>query len=500
MKKYFLSIYFGYHDSCITISDQKKILLHLEAERIFRKKHLGITSTTKMEKLIKIGLNYLKLDIKNVSTLYVADWNNQYKKTNVKILGKSFNVILTSHHQNHIGTSYPAGFNDSIIVCADGGSEDGSTKIYLNKNSKIKLIDDLDNTPATGKFFGTLTQMIVADDFERAHHSYPGKTMGLAGTGEESLIFKELIEKNWQEINKLQFKGVDHLLNTFKISLKNPQFWQDKKRRDLAYTGQKYWVDYFFNKLKKYAKLSSNISIVGGCALNVILNSRIRESGLFNHVYVSPISGDSGQSLGAILFHNPNIKASYPFLGRGFGEINEIPEEFLDDLFDNKIVAWYQGRSEIGARALGHRSFLGLPSTLKLKVQLNEVIKGRESFRPVAPMIAFDYVENFFYTNKSSEYMTFSVKAKEITKKLAPAIVHQDGTSRIQTVSENDNPIIFKALIETMKKTGAPILMNTSFNVDGEPIVDTPEDAKKTFKKSRADSLFINGKRYIKNY
>ena len=200
------------------------------------------------------------------------------------------------------------------------------------------------------------------------------------------------------------------------------------------------------------------------------------------------------------MFHNPSIKANYPFLGRGFGKSRESSRYvFFDDLFDEKIIAWYQGRSEIGARALGHRSFLGLASSLKLKKHLNEYVKGREPYRPVAPIIVADYVKDFFETDTSSPFMTFSPKAKKITKELAPAILHSDFTSRIQSLRKSDNPIMYEILMRIMQETGAPIIMNTSFNVCGEPIVDTPGDAIRSFRNSLADVLYINGKRYIQS-
>ena len=203
-----------------------------------------------MEDLLKVGLDYLKISIDQVVKLYVAKWNSPYTTKKVNFLGKNFSIIETSHHKNHIGTSFPAGFSDSIIVCTDGGSEDGSTKIYHQKNNNLKLIEDLDNTPATGKFYGTLTQMIVDPDFEKAHHSYPGRTMGLAGLGSYSAEYSELIKKNWKILNKLNFNGVKKLNNLFGLSQNYKNYWKDEKRRNLAYTGQKYWVDFFFNEIK----------------------------------------------------------------------------------------------------------------------------------------------------------------------------------------------------------------------------------------------------------
>ncbi len=496
---YFLSVYFGFHDSCITISSDIEILLHLEAERVFGKKHMPINSQGMMVALIEIGLKYLSLNIGDIDKLYLAKWNNRFGETNVEILGKKFKPVMTRHHENHIGSSFPSRFKDSLIVCADGGSEDGTSKIYIKKGEAVEFLEDLDDTPMTGKFFGTLTQMIIWPTVGRAHNTYPGKTMGLAALGVQDLELSELVQLHWREINKLYFNGCEQLLDLFGLSKNYNKPWEDERRKNLAFAGQNFWVDSFYKKILSYSNLSKNVSLVGGCALNVVLNTKLLESGAFKNVYISPVSGDPGQSLGAILFYNPKIKCNYPFLGRGFGDLYHVPEQLVQDLLDHKIIAWYQGRSEAGARALGHRSFIGLADSLEMRDKLSQKVKKREPYRPVASIVASEFTEKFFdFESGGSPYMTFSPKVKEITKKLAPAIVHFDGTSRVQTMSDNDNHVLHKVLLEIGNITGVPILMNSSFNVMDEPIVDTPEDAFRNFFNSEADLLYINGKRYEK--
>jgi carbamoyltransferase len=269
----------------------------------------------------------------------------------------------------------------------------------------------------------------------------------------------------------------------------------------LAYTAQKVWVDEFLQIISKYKHLSENVSLVGGCALNVSLNSAIAKSGWFKNVYVSPVSGDSGQSLGAILFQFPNIKCDYPYLGCGFGSLKNnanLISQVTKDLLKNKIVAWYQGRSEIGARALGHRSFLGIPNPIEMKIKLSEQVKGREPYRPVAAILTEEFLPRFTSELTPSPYMTFAPTVKNKIKENLPAVVHYDDTSRIQTIKKSDNPILHDILTEIGKITGYPVLMNSSFNVGGEPIVYTPKDALNTFKNSATDVLYINGQRYGK--
>ncbi|MBN2052353.1 carbamoyl transferase NodU family protein [Candidatus Woesearchaeota archaeon] len=497
IKKLGLSIYFGYHDSCVTFYSDKKILLHLEAERVFRKKHMR-TSQNEMQNLISVGLKYLNLEQREIDEVLIAKWNNQFEK-GTQINGFDAKPILTGHHENHIGTGFVSGYEDAIIICADGGSEDGTTKIYLKNGNEGKLIEDLDNTIMTGKFYGTITQMIIDPRFGRAHDTYPGKTMGLAALGQYRPEFDTLIREHADEINKLHINGCEHLLKIFGMSSNYEKPWLDKNRVDLAFTAQKIWQETFYKKLSEFANISRNIILVGGCAYNVSLNSLVADTKLYKNIYVTPVSGDCGQSLGAAIYMNPDISCDYPFLGRAFGEIhlnNQALSKIVDDILQHKIIAWYQDRSEVGPRALGNRSFLGLPDSEEMRQKLSIKVKKREPYRPVAPIITLDDLPVFFDTIQPSPYMTFAPMAKQITKDISPAIVHFDGTSRVQTISKDTNPIIHELLVRIKEKTGAPILMNSSFNTDGEPIVDTPVDAMRNFKSSGADILYINGERY----
>ncbi len=496
MNNLILSLSFCYHDSAVTIADQKEVLLHLEAERFFRKKHISIETHEDVEALVSAALDNLGCSIEDVDELLITKWKNLYRKNKtVILLGKEFTPIITSHHQNHIGTMVPSKFQEAIVVCADGGSEDGTTKIYHKKGNKYTLLEDLDDTPMTGKFYGSVTQIVIHPDHRLAHNTFAGKLMGLSALGCLNLELLNLIQKHLDMLNQYHENGAEDLLRTFKISDDYSHPWLDKRRIDMAFTAHNYWVDTFANHLKKYSPLSQNIALVGGCALNIALNSKLIDEQIFKNVYVSPVSTDAGQSLGAILYRYPHISCTYPFLGRHFGEIEEPFDisTVLQYLISGNIIAWYQGRAEIGARALGHRSFIGLPFSLEQKEKISVKIKKREGYRPVAAIVPREFVSDYFYQTYDSPFMTFCAKAKPITKKQAPAIVHFDDTTRVQTLTQADNPVLYKILIALKEKGYPPILMNTSFNVNGEPIVDTPKDAICSFKNSGASVLFING-------
>ena len=493
-----LSLFFGYHDSSISISDGHSILLHLEAERYFREKHCRIETLEKMELLVLGGLSYLNKEIDEIERLYISTLGNPLDTDKVKLLGKVFSPIITTHHNSHIGTTNHHGFDDAIIVVADGGSEDGSTKIYFqNIDNEIELVADLGETCANGKFYGSLTMLVIEPDFFKAHGWDSGKTMGLSAYGNFDINFANKLELHTPKLLWGNVLDVKKMRQDFDLSDDYSRPWLDQRRMDLAHTGQKYWVNGFVEHLKTLRFKSENIVIVGGCALNVLLNSEIIDSGLFKRIYIGIASGDCGQSLGNIMFHEPNTKCPGPYLGRGFGDLNELPKNLVEDLLSGKLVAWYQGRSEIGPRALGHRSILGLPDHINKRDRLNQ-LKGREPYRPIAPMVLLEKFKDYFNTNTPSPYMSFAPKVKPITKELAPAIVHADDTSRMQTLSRSDNSILHEVLNLIGEETGAPILMNTSFNIAGEAIVDTPEDAYQSFKKSGLDVLYVNGERTLK--
>ena len=177
--------------------------------------------------------------------------------------------------------------------------------------------------------------------------------------------------------------------------------------------------------------------------------------------------------------------------------IRKVLPKVAQDLADNKIVGWFQNGSEFGPRALGFRSILANPAMPDVKKYINEKIKHREWWRPYAPVIIDEEAAKWFDMKRSSPYMLFSAKATEMCKEKAPGIVHEDGTARIQTVCESDNRTLYVLLKMFFEKTDIPMLLNTSFNIDGEPIVETPSDAVKTFKKSNIDIL-VMGDIYVR--
>lgn len=312
-----LSIFFGFHDSCVTFASRERILLHLEGERVLRRKHARMLAQ-EMEELVQIGLDYLGASIQDVEELLLAEWFSNFSLSSVQLCGRTFVPLISSHHHNHIGCAISSGVDDFLASVADGGSEDGATKIYHWSQGKAHLLADFTDDIVTGKFYGTLTQIVVTPDYRLAHQDFPGKLMGLASLGAWSDRFAELVRQFSRELNSLYPKGCEWLREQFGLNTSYSNYWEDSACRDLAYTGQAIWVQRFLEIIEPFRSVSSNIAICGGCGLNIGLNQAIRDKGWFDEVIVPPVANDSGQSLGAVLYRYPSISCEYPFLGRSF--------------------------------------------------------------------------------------------------------------------------------------------------------------------------------------
>ncbi|RME46400.1 MAG: carbamoyl transferase, partial [Deltaproteobacteria bacterium] len=259
---------------------------------------------------------------------------------------------------------------------------------------------------------------------------------------------------------------------------------------------------------------ASKLCLAGGVALNSQMNARILASGIFEELFILPAAGDPGTALGAALlaaYHVAGVRRSFPlvtpFLGPAyekarcraalsqaglpFREVADAPAEAARLLAAGKIVGWFQERLEFGPRALGNRSILADPRDPAMKARLNARIKGREPFRPFAPAILAERVSEFFVRPTLSPYMLLVETIRPEKRGLIPAVVHHDGTGRLQTVSRRDNPPFYALISAFANRTGIPLLLNTSFNRKGEPIVCTPEDAIATFRTAGLDALFL---------
>jgi carbamoyltransferase len=285
---------------------------------------------------------------------------------------------------------------------------------------------------------------------------------------------------------------------------------------DLAASVQKSFEDICFHLLKKLYEKTNCTSLVfsGGCAYNCSLNGKIDQNTNFNNVFIPPFPDDSGVSIGSALYLNKvilknkkNFVLSNNYLGPNYDNseikfllnsfkiknrfIKNPEEDAAKEIESGKIIGWFQGKIEFGDRSLGNRSILADPRDKKMKDKVNNLIKYRESFRPFAPSILEEHVGNFFKSKIISPFMSKTKEVKKNKQNLIPAVVHHDGSARLQSVSQRNNPRFYKLLKYFFRNTGVPMLLNTSFNVQGEPIVCSPQDALRTFFSCGLDILYL---------
>ena len=439
------------------------------------------------------------------------------------------------HHLCHVASSYyPSGFKDALCLSIDGVGEYETGLIASGKSGNIKILNNENVYPhSLGLLYSAITHYLGWK-----HHCDEGIIMGLAPYGNSldkvpgqknksyRSIFKKILTKEKDFKYKVNLEYVNYYSERNKwvtdkfIKIFGPKRkWSDplsKHHKNIAAALQDQLEHVVLNQLKvarKKFKLSK-LCLSGGVALNCSLNGKIAKSKIFKEIFVQPASGDDGCTYGASLLAYAKSKKKFmPKKMHNFykGSIftnNQIKKEILKsnvkyecpkNLYKNvsnhlekgKIVAWFQGGSEFGPRALGNRSILCRPYPNEMKDHLNTRVKFREEFRPFAPSVLNEYRDEFFHINQDSPHMLMACKIKKDKRKIIPAIVHVDGTCRVQTVKKDINKKFYNLINEFYKITGVPVLLNTSFNVKGQPIVNTPLEAIETFKSTNIDVLAI---------
>ena len=440
-------------------------------------------------------------------------------------------IIFPEHHLSHAAYSFfTSPFEESAILTTDGVGEWSTTSIGTGNNNSVKLLQDIRWPHSLGLFYSAFTYFL---GFQVNEGEY--KLMGLASFGKPK--YYDLILDNLIDVKN---DGSIHLnMNYFAFThdkvMTNPKFSElfgIKPRKeneevkqihfDLGASAQKVledillkMVEYLYKKTK-----SKNLCLGGGVALNGVANYRILKESSFENVHIPPSPGDAGSAIGAAQYlyyshHNKKRKLGgtikkiieNTYVGPSFSseEIKQfldnknIRYEIFDDdelikncarlIADGNVVGWYQGKMEWGPRALGNRSILADPRRKEMKDILNEKIKHRESFRPFAPSILEEHVSEYFDLDIPSPYMLLVAPVKKPDK--IPAVTHIDGTGRLQTVSQSSNPLYYKLITEFYNITGIPVVINTSMNVKGEPIVNTPEQAYNMLINTDMDYIFL---------
>tara|TARA_X000000950_G_scaffold289480_1_gene414002 strand:- start:9064 stop:10902 length:1839 start_codon:yes stop_codon:yes gene_type:complete len=473
----------------------------------------------------------------------------------LKFIETDFNdfskIKFSDHHLSHAASAYyPSPYDKSLILTIDGVGEWATTTVGIGEKNKIKIIKEIYFPHSLGLLYSAFTYYL---GFKVNSGEY--KVMGLAPYGNpiyKEKILKNLITVKDDGSFRMNMKYFDYATN-LKMTNKNfDNLFGQKKRNsenealtqfhmDIAASVQVVIEDIILKitkKIKEEFKIN-NLCMAGGVALNCVANGKILKNKIFNNIWIQPASGDAGCSLGAALaywhneldsikknkidsmkgsylgpkYENNDIKKYLLKLGSKFVKLEEqaLLDRVTNEIIAGKAVGWFQGRMEFGPRALGSRSILADPRSEVMQRKLNLKVKFRESFRPFAPAILADKVSDFFKINQASPYMLlvaevndnlkikmseddqklFGIEKLNIKRSIIPAVTHVDYSSRIQTVHEDTNKKFFDLIKVFYHKTNCPILINTSFNVRGEPIVNTPEDAFRCFMGTDLDLLVL---------
>ena len=442
---------------------------------------------------------------------------------------KGKKILFADHHRSHAASAFfPSPFNEAVVLTMDGVGEWTTTSVYIGKENQLFLKKQIQFPHSLGLLYSAFTYYL---GFKVNSGEY--KVMGLAPYGKptyEDLIFKNLIKLKDDGSFKINMNFFDYCTGLKMINKKFESLFK-KKARDPEtdeITGFHMNIAASIQSVinKVVLKITEslfvefgikNLCIAGGVGLNCVSNGLLKKKGSFKNIWVQPAAGDAGGALGSALICNyeylknkrlinkkDSMKSTY--LGPSYTD-NEI-QKFLekkkisyqkcnksklinltiDDIINQRAVGWMQGRMEFGPRSLGNRSILADPRSDNMQSTLNLKIKFRESFRPFAPSVIIEKAKDFFDLEEDSPYMLFTFRVK---KKKIPAITHVDKSARIHTVSNQSNKLFYQLLEKFYEKTGYPILINTSFNIRGEPIVCSPEDAYNCFMGTNLDSLVI---------
>ena len=461
-------------------------------------------------------------------------------------------ILFSEHHFSHAASAfYPSPFDEAIILTADGVGEWATTTVAIGKNNKLEIIKEIHFPHSLGLLYSSFTYFtgfkVNSGEYKLMGLAPYGNPIFVDEIKKKLIDIKEdgSFRLNQNYFNYATgFTMTNEKFNKiFGIKPRQSETEPIKQiHMDIAASIQKVTEEVMLlitKSLRKEFKIP-NLCLAGGVALNCVANGKILESKIFDKIWIQPASGDAGGSLGAALglwysefknsrsitkndgmqgsylgpeYSNEEIKIDLEKLGATFEILNddELIDRTTNDLKNEKAIGWFQGRMEFGPRALGNRSIIANPESENMQKNLNLKVKFRESFRPFAPSILSDDLSEWFKLNEKSPYMLlvsqikdekkiemtekekdfFGIEKLNIKRSKVPAVTHIDYSARIQTVDEKTNYKYAKLIKEFKKKTQCPMIVNTSFNIRGEPIVNTPTDAFKCFMGTNLDRLAI---------
>lgn len=512
-----LGIFFS-HNAGAAISYKNTVLEVVELERFINLKNAAFVwwaEHQNVRELVTEVEKYFRLKY-NVD-IYENVVHNSTKDDLEKIFPAK-NYEHLPHHQAHAYSGlYQCPFNRALIFSFDGGSDEGFFNVYIGE--KGKNLEKIYSGPKDYAISYMMPAHYISDIKQEWIYTgnlvYAGKLMGLAGYGQVQEKYIQPLRQfycsnNTDNISHAQQRFIN-LFREFGINddstrLSGQDSW------DLAATNQHVFEQLFEEEtrdiLNQYPDLP--IIIVGGCALNIINNTRLRQKRM---VFVPPNPNDSGLAVGLVASKiRPQSAIDCTYIGSEVWDKHDLArilyerhgsfvdmDQLVNDLIAGKIYGVVRGRAEQGPRALGNRSIICDPTISGMKDTLNAKIKGREYYRPFAPVVRIEDVSKYFHWSRESKWMGFCPQVKEEYKSVLKAITHVDGTARVQTVTREQNAFLYDLLTKMHEKKGIGVLLNTSFNIAGKPILNTYKDALWVLDNKDMDGLILEDYSIVKS-
>lgn len=558
------------HDSSACLVQDGKIVAFVEEERLCRQKHaVGIFPIQSIRACVRIGGITISevdrfafgYDAPRFANGEIGEFydriNRQYppdeltrswqlanlkrhasatlKHTLSRELKKEFGSLpfadlsFYPHHLSHAVAAYHLSpFEDALILVVDGSGDHQCTSIWRGIGEDITPLHEINMPHSLGWFYSAITEFL---GFEAYDGEY--KVMGLAAYGNPNPALREKLgrllvpldgargyelTRNFIHSGNHSYSSrfTDDLIGLLGIQPRSQSDPIEPIHEDLAFEAQRALEQVTVALLRHFSERTGcrHIAIGGGVGQNVKLNAAVRDSGLFDDVFLFPIPSDSGTAAGAALgvsqrdfgsdIRNPmpsmllgveysddEIEKELSSTGIAYTKVNDIADTTAELLERGFLVGWFQGRMEAGPRALGARSILADPRRAASRDQVNAAVKYREYWRPFCPSIATEATLRYVGEQVEAPYMIMAFSATEEARKTIPAVVHVDGTMRIQTVDRRSSPLFHNLLLAFEKRTGVAAVLNTSFNIKGEPLVCSPRDALRTFWSTGLDVLAI---------
>jgi carbamoyltransferase len=428
----------------------------------------------------------------------------------LKVGKEPYEWHFVPHHLSHAASAFHCSpFAKAAVLTLDGRGEKATTGYAIGDGNRLEWIGQVQLPHSLGLLYERVTEYLGF-----LHSSDEYKVMALASFGGPKYLgeFRDIVrlgDRGQYTIGELRLEE-----RFGPARLKGGPL--DQKHYDIAHSLQVVLEEAVLEICRwlHAATKCDDLCMAGGVALNCVMNARLRDRGPFKRIWVQPAAGDAGTAIGAALWIDAKERGSderryvmdHAYLGPEYTDaeieefmrwtkvpyrkLNNVAEEVADILVQDRVIGWFQGRMEMGPRALGARSILASPIHAEMQARLNE-IKDREDFRPVAPVVMEEHAAEWFGAKAPSPFMLFVFDVPAAKADRIPAVRHTDGTARIQTVNRNQNAPYYDLLAAFHRRTGVPVLVNTSFNTRGEPIVCTPRDAVECFWTSPLDALVI---------